>query len=77
MVVDDSLDEDPLNWTAPSPRLRVLRHYEVATTTLVPLIAAAGIATAVGATVVAVVAVVGLTIAGSIADVVAGRRARA
>jgi membrane protein YdbS with pleckstrin-like domain len=61
----------------PSPRLRVLRRCEVAATTLVSLIVAVGIALAVGATGAAVVVVVAVLVAGSIADLVAGRRVRA
>ena len=77
MQIDEDGDERALDWNAPSPRLRVLRRYEVAGTTLVSLILAAGIAIAVGATTAAVVAVVCVILAGSIADVVAGRRVRA
>ncbi len=66
-----------LSWNAPSPRLRVLRRYEVAAGTLAALVLAAGIAIALGATVVAVVAVVAMVLVGSLADVVAGRRVRA
>jgi uncharacterized protein len=76
MAVEEDLNADALSWNAPSPRLRVLRHYEVAGTTLVVLILAVVLTTALSATVVAVVAVVVLLL-GSIADVVAGRRVRA
>jgi uncharacterized protein len=71
------LDDDALSWNAPSPRLRVLRRYEVLAGTLVLMILAAGIAIALGASTVAAGAVVGLAILGSIADLVAGRRVRA
>jgi hypothetical protein len=74
--VDVAVDDDALIWHTPSPRLRVLRRYEVGTTTLASLILAVGIAVAVGATVAAVVAGIGVTVAGSIADFVAGRRVR-
>jgi hypothetical protein len=77
MGVDEAADDDTLNWYAPSPRLRVLRRYEVLGTTLVSLVLAVGIALALGAPVVAIVAAVCLIVAGSIADVVAGRRVRA
>jgi uncharacterized protein len=77
MALEDGIDGDAVNWNAPSPRLRVLRRYEVAGTTLVALILAGAIALAVGATVAAVVVVVGVALAGSIGDLVAGRRVRA
>jgi uncharacterized protein len=70
-------DVNAVTWSVPSPRLRVLRRYEVAATTLASLAVAVAITLAVGATDVTVVVVVGLLIAGSIADVVAGRRVRA
>jgi membrane protein YdbS with pleckstrin-like domain len=77
MQIDEEPDERALDWNAPSPRLRVLRRYEVAGTTLVSLILAAGIAIAVGAATAAAVAVLCVILAGSIADVVAGRRVQA
>jgi len=78
MAVEEELNEDALNWNAPSPRLRVLRHYEVAGATLISLILAVAVTVALGAgVVVAVVVVVALVLAGSIADLVAGRRVRA
>ena len=77
MAVDGDLNEDLVSWSVPSPRLRVLRRYEVLMGTLGLLVLAVGVAIALGAAVVAVGAVVGLTIAGSIADRVAGRRVRA
>jgi membrane protein YdbS with pleckstrin-like domain len=77
MEVDTDVNECAPSWNAPSPRLRVLRRYEVVTGTLVSLIVAIGVTVAVGATVAAVVAVVCVIVAGSIADVVAGRRVRA
>ncbi len=76
-VVDEDANERALDWNAPSPRLRVLRRYEVAGSTFVALIVAGGVAIALGAAVAALVAVVGVLVAGSIADVVAGRRVRA
>jgi membrane protein YdbS with pleckstrin-like domain len=77
MQMDEHTDERALDWNAPSPRLRVLRRYEVAGTTLAALILAAGVAIAVGAATAAVVAVICVILAGSIADVVAGGRVRA
>ena len=77
MAAAEELNDDALSWNAPSPRLRVLRRYEVLAGTLVLIVLAAGIAIALGASVVAAGAVVGLAIIGSIADLVAGRRVRA
>ena len=71
------LNERELSWNAPSPRLRVLRRYEVAAGTLGALILAVGIAIALEETAAAVAAVVVVILAGAIADVVAGRRVRA
>jgi membrane protein YdbS with pleckstrin-like domain len=71
------LNERELSWNAPSPRLRVLRRYEVAAGTLGALILAVGIAIALDETAAAVAAVVVVILAGAIADVVAGRRVRA
>jgi uncharacterized protein len=75
--LDENADEGALAWAAPSPRLRVLRRYEVVASTLVSLVVAVGVAVALGAIVAAVIALLGVTLAGSIADVVAGRRVRA
>jgi hypothetical protein len=75
--LDENAGEGALTWAAPSPRLRVLRRYEVVATTLASLTVAVGVAAAVGATVAAVLAVLGVALAGSVADVVAGRRVRA
>ena len=77
MAVAEELNDDALSWNAPSPRLRVLRRYEVLGGTLLLIVLAAGIAIALGASAVAAGAVVGLAILGSIADHVAGRRVRA
>ncbi|MEA2314376.1 MAG: uncharacterized protein QOI03_1068 [Solirubrobacteraceae bacterium] len=77
MVVAEGLNAGALDWNVPSRRLRVLRRCEVAATTLVSLIVAAGIALAVGAPGAAVVVVVAVLVAGSIADLVARRRVRA
>ncbi|MEA2159594.1 MAG: uncharacterized protein QOD66_1974 [Solirubrobacteraceae bacterium] len=77
MVVAEGLNAGALNWNVPSRRLRVLRRCEVAATTLVSLIVAVGVALAVGAPGAAVVVVAAVLVAGSIADLVAGRRVRA
>jgi uncharacterized protein len=77
MATTEELNDDALIWNAPSPRLRVLRRYEVLSGTLLSIVLAAVVTIALGAAAVAVGAVVGLTIVGSIADVVAGRRVRA
>jgi uncharacterized protein len=68
--------EEP-DWHAPSPRLRTLRRCEVIGATLACAAVALVITLALGATVAAVVLFIGLVLAGSIADVVAGRRVRA
>jgi membrane protein YdbS with pleckstrin-like domain len=65
------------DWHAPSPRLRTLRRYEVVGTTLACAVIAVAIAAALGAIVVVILAIFGLALAGSIADVVASRRVRA
>jgi hypothetical protein len=77
MVGYGDLDAGALDWNAPSPRLRVLRRYEVVASTLGSLVLALGITVALGAGVLAVVAVIVVMLAGSIADLVAGRRVRA
>jgi len=74
---EEDVDEDTLDWHAPSPRLRVLRRYEVLAATIVSLILLPGIVVALGGGVTAGVAVIVLLVGGSIADVVAGRRVRA
>lgn len=66
-----------LDWRAPSPRLGTLRRYEVAGTTLACAVIAVTVAVALGATVAIVAVILGLAVAGSIADVVAARRVRA
>jgi membrane protein YdbS with pleckstrin-like domain len=76
-MADESVEQGALNWDTPSPRLRVLRRYEVAASTLGSLIIAVGVTVALSATVATVVAVVGVIVAGSVADIVAGRRVRA
>lgn len=77
MPTTEGLNDDALSWYAPSPRLRVLRRYEVLAGTLVLIVIALGVTIALDVPVVAAGAVVGLAIVGSIADLVAGRRVRA
>jgi membrane protein YdbS with pleckstrin-like domain len=77
MAGAEEVNDDALSWNAPSPRLRVLRRYEVLAGTLVLIVLAAAVTIVLGATVVAVGTVIGLAIIGTIADVVAGRRVRA
>jgi membrane protein YdbS with pleckstrin-like domain len=76
VVGSEKIEDSALSWNAPSPRLRVLRRYEVAASTLGVLLVAVVLALVVGAAVAVVVAVVGLA-GGSIADWVTGRRVRA
>lgn len=77
MAIEKQVDEGVSSWNAPSPRLRVLRHYEVAAGTLVSLILAVIVTVVLDVTVAGVVAVIGVIIAGAIADGIAGRRVRA
>ncbi len=65
-----------LTWSTPSPRLRVLRRWEVAATTTAALLVAGALTFRAGGVALAVAAgaVVG---AGFLADVAAGRRVRA
>jgi membrane protein YdbS with pleckstrin-like domain len=77
MRVDEHSDDETLTWHAPSPRLRVLRRYEVLGTAVVALVLAIGITLALGAPAIAAAAGVCLIVAGSLADFVAGRRVRA
>ena len=74
MAVTEDVNEEAMSWNTPSPRLRVLRRYEVAASTLGSLLLAVGVTIALGATVAAVVVVVVVLLAGAIANVVAGRR---
>jgi uncharacterized protein len=73
----DGLSTDDLDWTAPSPRLRVLRRYQVLSGTLAAVIAGLVIGLLLGDALVAVLVAVGLAAAGLGADVLAGRRVRA
>jgi membrane protein YdbS with pleckstrin-like domain len=71
------LNERELSWNAPSPRLRVLRRYEVAAGTLAALVLGVVVAAVLGAALVALIVVVAVVLVGATADVVAGRRVRA
>jgi membrane protein YdbS with pleckstrin-like domain len=72
MVVTDGLD-----WNTPSPRLRVLRRYEVVSGTGLGVIAVAVVGPVLGAAGPAGIAVAGLILVGLLADLLAGRRVRA
>ncbi len=76
-VIEKHVSGGEGDWHTPSPRLRRLRHYEVAASTLVAVLLAVAVTVALDATVATVIAVVGVIATGSIADVVAGRRVRA
>ena len=65
------------SWSTPSPRLRLLRHYEVAGGTSIALLLTVGITAALGTIDAMVIAVICVIAAGASADVVAGRRVRA
>jgi membrane protein YdbS with pleckstrin-like domain len=65
------------DWNGPSPRLRLLRHYEVAAGTLAAVIVAVAITVALSSTVAMAIATVCVIAAGTSADVIAGRRVRA
>ncbi len=65
------------SWNAPSPRLRLLRHYEVAAGTLTAVLVAIAVTIALSSTVAMAIAVICVIAAGASADVVAGRRVRA
>jgi uncharacterized protein len=77
VAVDPDPNEQELSWSAPSPRLRRLRRYEVAAGTLAALIVAIAVTALVGAATAAAVAVLAAIVVGLVADVVAGRRVRA
>jgi uncharacterized protein len=77
VIVADRLDMGDLDWAAPSPRLRVLRRYEVLAGTLVGVIAGVALGLVLGSTPVVVIAVLGLVGVGLAADLLAGRRVRA
>jgi membrane protein YdbS with pleckstrin-like domain len=65
------------SWNEPSPKLRLLRHYEVAAGTLLALVLAVGITVALGSTLALAIALACVLAAGASADVLAGRRVRA
>jgi membrane protein YdbS with pleckstrin-like domain len=65
------------SWNAPSPRLRRLRHYEVAAGTSTAVLVAVAVTAVLSSTVAMAVVVVCVIAAGVIADVVAGRRVHA
>jgi membrane protein YdbS with pleckstrin-like domain len=75
--VAEGADDGALTWSTPSPRLRVLRRYEVLGVTLVAVILAAGAGLAAGGGSAALVAGVGAVVGGVVGDIVAGRRVRA
>jgi uncharacterized protein len=77
IVIAERLDEGDLDWGAPSPRLRVLRRYEVVVCTLLAVVAAVVVAAVLGSGLAALVAAACLILVGSGADILAGRRVRA
>lgn len=77
MALDEDAAGTAAQWNAPSPRLKVLRRYEVAGVTLLVLILAVVLTVVLDATDAAVAAAIGVLLAGAIADVVAERRVRA
>ncbi len=77
MVILDGLDAGDLIWSAPSPRLRVLRRYEVLAGTLLAMIVVVVIGVLLGRATVVEVGLVCLLLIGLLADVLAGRRVRA
>jgi membrane protein YdbS with pleckstrin-like domain len=77
VMADDGAEVSALTWNVPSPRLRVLRRYEVAAATTAALVLAALAAVAWGATLALAVVVAALVVAGLAADLLAGRRVRA
>ena len=75
---EDAAAGAPAQWHAPSPRLTVLRRYEVSGMTVLVLILAVVLALVLDAAGVAVVlAAIAVMLGGAIADVVAERRVRA
>jgi membrane protein YdbS with pleckstrin-like domain len=74
----EGLDEGDLTWSVPSPRLRVLRRYEVFAGTLAAVVAAVAVITlVVGVGGLDGVAVIGLSAVGLLSDRIAGRRVAA
>jgi membrane protein YdbS with pleckstrin-like domain len=76
-MIDEDANTGASSWSSPSPRLRVLRRYEVAAGTLASLTLVIAATLAAGATAVAVAGAVAVIAAGALADVVAARRVRA
>lgn len=74
---EGGVDGGAPRWTTPSPRLRVLRRYEVGAATAAALILAGGGALVLATGLVAAVAGAAVLLAGAVADVVAGRRVAA
>jgi uncharacterized protein len=77
-----ALDEDattatPPRWHAPSPRLTVLRRYEVAGVTAILLILAVVLTLALGADSATIAGAIAAVLVGVTADIVAERRVRA
>ncbi len=77
MLEAGRLDDDALDWIKPSARLRTLRRYEVAAATLTAVAVAVVVILLVDGTLLAVVVVAGLVVAGAVLDVFAGRRVQA
>jgi membrane protein YdbS with pleckstrin-like domain len=78
VAIERDLNELELSWSAPAPRLRALRRYEVAAGTLAAAIGAAVLAAVLSAAAAVLVAVVVVALLGGlVADIVAGRRVRA
>jgi membrane protein YdbS with pleckstrin-like domain len=77
MALDEDATGTSMRWHAPSPRLTVLRRYEVGAITLVSLIVAVVLTLVLDAAGVAIAAAVAVLLAGACADTVAERRVRA
>jgi membrane protein YdbS with pleckstrin-like domain len=74
---EDAAAAASAQWHAPSPRLTVLRRYEVSGVTVVLLILAVVLALVLNAGGVAIIAAIAVMLVGAVADVVAERRVRA
>jgi membrane protein YdbS with pleckstrin-like domain len=77
MVPDAPVNDSALSWNAPSPRLRVLRRWEVGSATAAVLLVAVGVAAATGSSTAALAAAACVLAFGWLADTIAGRRVRA
>jgi membrane protein YdbS with pleckstrin-like domain len=77
MEPQEAVDDGELSWSAPSPRLRVLRRWEVAGATAAALAVALAVTLAFSSGVAALVAVAIVILGGCSADAIAGRRVRA